>query len=263
MKNLLTQAGLTTAQADAYLLLLNDGALSPPQVAKKLKLTRSNAYKVLEQLTTLKLASREDKQKKLVFSASDPAALQDILAVERNKVLALEHAVKQSVDALTETYYKRISALDAKTYRGPEILKKLYEDQTLQQQPIYFLKSRFDIPTLGYDIMSYVRSLPAKLGIQRYGITPDSAEAPANPAIDKRSNLTRTWIDETAYTSPVEWSVSGDEVTIFVFEKDGSAVRIKNQTVADSFRQIWQLIDKQLRKDPNYAALPLKSNRNI
>lgn len=262
MKQLLMQAGLTVAQADTYLLLLNEGPLTPPQVANRLKLTRSNAYKVLEQLMVLQLAHRHDQRKKLVYEADDPHALMDILAVERNKVLALERAVKQSVSALSQAYSRQASPLEVKTVRGATKLKRLYEEQAELRQPIHFIKSRADIPALGYETMAYVRTLPAQSGTQRFGITPDSVEAPNNPELDKRSNLTRTWIDESAYTASVEWSVSGDEVTIFVFEKDGAAVRIKNAAIAESLRQIWQLWDSAIRKDPEYCSLPRKAQRS-
>ena len=263
MKDTLIQAGLTDAQADVYLLLLEKGTLAPPAVATSLGLTRSNAYKVLEQLMELGLAIREDKNKKFVYSAGDPRTLNDLLARERNRVIALEKAVNESLQLLQSKYQQQSAQIDVKAYHGAAKVKRQYERQAEQQQPVYFVKSRADIPVMGFDFMNEVRHLVSQHGVQRFGITPDTPEAPANPEIDQSTNLIRTWIDENDYTAPVEWSVSGDEVTIFVFEKNGSAIRITSPAVADSFRQLYQLLDKTLQTNPGYTALPRKAERKI
>lgn len=261
MKDTLVQAGLTAPQADAYLLLLDKGSLAPPAVATELGLTRSNAYKVLDQLMEFGLAERQEKHKKIVYSAGDPRALNDLLARERNRVIALEKAVSASLQELAGKYQQQTASVDVKAYHGASKLMRQFERQAEQKQPIYFIKSRADIPTMGYEFMDEARHLTNKYSTQRFGITPDSVEAPANPDIDARNNLTRTWVNEDDYTATVEWSVSGDEVTIFVYEKDGSAVRITSPAIADSLRQVFALLDKQLRADPGYGSLPHKAGR--
>lgn len=40
-------------------------------------------------------------------------------------------------------------------------------------------------------------------------------------------------------------------------------MRITNGAVADSLRQLWSLLDKQLRADPDYAKLPLLAGRKV
>jgi hypothetical protein len=116
---------------------------------------------------------------------------------------------------------------------------------------------------MGFEFMDEVRHLVTRHGTERHAITTDSVESPANPEIDQRTNLTRTWVDENDYTAPVEWSVSGDEVTIFVFEKDGSAVRITSPAIAESLRQIYGMLDKSLRANPDYSDMPKKAGRQI
>jgi len=263
VKDALIQAGLTAPQADAYLLLLDKGELAPPVVASELKLTRSNAYKVLEQLMDMGLADRQERHKKFVYSAGDPKALNDLLARERNRMLALEKAVSLSLQTLSAKYQQQSSAIEVKAFHGSQKVKRQYERQAEQKQPIYFVKSRADIPVMGFEFMDEVRHMVVKHGTERHAIATDSVEAPADDAIDRKTNLTRTWVDEDAYTAPVEWSVSGDEVTIFVFEKDGSAIRISNPAVAESLRQIYGMLETSLRAAPGYDQLPRKAGRKI
>lgn len=262
MEELLQQAGLNEIQARAYLYLLKNGQSSPPAVAKALQLTRSNAYKILDKLTGMGLIRRTEAHKKYVYQAEDPIALASIVAAERNRLIALEKGVKSAIHELRQTY-ERTTASDVTTYRGKAAVISLYGEQTELKQPIRFIKSRADIPVMGFETMDKLRRLPAQRGILRYGITPDAPEASLNPAIDRRASLTRTWVDADDYTSPVEWSVCGDELLIVSFQDDASAIRIKDQVIAKSFRELWQLLDTSLRQNPGYKKLPRQARRKV
>ena len=93
MQDTLIQAGLTKHQAKIYLFLLEHGQAAPPEISKKLALTRSNAYKILDSLVELGLVSRTEIKKKFVYHAEDPIALANLLADERNRVISLEQSV--------------------------------------------------------------------------------------------------------------------------------------------------------------------------
>ena len=99
--------------------------------------------------------------------------------------------------------------------------------------------------------------------MDRYGITTDSAEAAKNKALDRSTNLRRTWINENDYTVPVEWSVSGDTLVIQVFEDEGKSVVIRSDLIAKSFIQLWLLTDKALRSSIDYKKHPVKASREI
>jgi sugar-specific transcriptional regulator TrmB len=243
--------------------LLKNGESTPPTVATKLALTRSNAYKVLDSLVDIGLARKTEVNKKFVYSAEDPIALTNIVAEERNRVIALEQGVREAMQELRNNYEKSSNNTDVRSYRGKQAVKNLYVHQAKLEQPVYFVKSRADIPVMGYEIMSQIRNLPVKQGTQRYGITPDAPEANLNPAIDRQANLTRTWIHASDYTSPVEWTVSGDELLIIVFENEASAIRIKNQIIANAFKELWHLLDRSVRAAPEYKKLPKQAKRQV
>ncbi|HSH55403.1 MAG TPA: helix-turn-helix domain-containing protein [Candidatus Limnocylindrales bacterium] len=263
MDDLLTQTGLSTAQANVYLYLLENGEAAPPLVARKLSLTRTNAYKVLDSLVELALVRKTEINKKFVYRAEDPIALTSLVAAERNRVIALEQSVRDAMHQLRTVYEKTQKDYDVRTFRGNPAVTSLYVQQAKQGQPIYFIKSRADIPTMGYETMDRLRNLPAKSGTERYGITPDTPEAIANPAIDRKTNLTRTWMHATDYEAPVEWAVCGDELLIINFEKEASAIRIKQPVVARAFKELWQLLDRSLRADPQYKKLPYQAKRKV
>lgn len=261
MDNLLQQAGLNEIQAKTYLFLLEKGELSPPAIAKAMSLTRSNAYKVLEKLLEFNLINRTEINKKFVYRAEDPIALTNLVAIERNRVIALEKSVRESMHELRKKYEKTSSEHEVRSYHGNELVTSLYKHQADIKKPIYFLKSRADIPVMGYETMNHIRSLSKKTGTTRFGITQDVAEAPHNPALDRANNLTRTWIASDDYKAPVEWSVSGDELLIISFDNKASAIRIKNAVVAKAFKELWHLLDTSIRQSPNYKKLPKHAKR--
>ncbi|MDB5182094.1 MAG: transcriptional regulator TrmB [Candidatus Saccharibacteria bacterium] len=263
MEELLINAGLNEAQATVYLFLLKQGETAPPTVALKLSITRSNAYKVLDSLVDMGLVRKTEINKKFLYKAEDPIALTNIVAEERNRVIALEQGVREAMHELRKSYEKNNVDQDVRSYRGNTAVKSLYVEQAKHAQPIYFIKTRADIPTMGYETMDAIRSLPAKQGVERRGITPDTEEAAANPAIDRSTNLTRTWIHADDYTAPVEWTVSGDELLIIDFEKEASAIRIKNPAIAKAFKELWHLLDRNIRSNPDYKKLPKQAGRKI
>lgn len=259
----LKEIGLSEHQITTYTYLLKNGPTPPPTFAKELKLTRSNAYKVLDQLVDMDLVSRLDLNKKLHYKAEDPIALASIVANERNRVIALESNVKEALTKLRQTYQKSSGNTEVQTYRGAEAVKSLYKHQATLKQTIRFIKSRADIPNMGFEVMDHIRRLPAKFGTQRFGIVPDAPESAANPDINKRSNLTPTWIAAASYTAPVEWTVSGDELMIIIFDENSSGIRIKNKAVADAFLQIWSSLDENLRAHPAYKKMPRQAKRKV
>ena len=263
MEDLLVRAGLTDTQASVYLFLLEHGEAAPPAIATALHLTRSNAYKILERLEEIGFAFKTEADKKFAYTPADPTALASLVAEERNRVVALEQTVNEVMQQLRAKYRTSTASIRITTGRGKLAIVSAYEEQAAQKQPIYFIKSRADIPFMGYETMDRLRKLPAKQGTKRFGITPDGAEAPVNPKIDEHSNLVRNWIPAEDYTASLEWSVSGNELLITIFEGEGRTIRIQDAAVADAFRQIWKIIDKNVSAQPSHTTHGPKSKRQV
>jgi len=157
---------------------------------------------------------------------------------------------------LLATYHQRTEQPDTQVVTGRTAVVEAYKQQIRLQEPIYFMRSRADITSLGFDDMHEIRVMPARHGQQRYGITPDMTTGPVNPEGDKRSNLRRTWVKHEDYLAPVEWSVSGPTVLIVLFGSEPHAITITSPFIAESFKQMWHIMDTCLRAMPYYSDLP-------
>jgi len=253
-KQKLVATGLQPQQADVYRLLIQHGAVLPASVASELKLTRTNAYKLLDRLVELGLAHKAKVDKKLTYQPSNPMALTQLTSDARSKVTAQEEAVKLVMGDLLEHYYEKTEQPSVQIVTGRTTVADTYRQQIVSQQPIYFIRSQADIPTMGYDVMHDIRVTPGRHGQERFGITPDTH--PEARHGDARSKLTRTWAKREDYTAPVEWSVCGSTLLIVLFGKEPHAIIISNPVVADAFRQLWSMLDTMLRAMPYYNDLP-------
>lgn len=247
----LIAAGLNEQQATAYALLIEDGELTPPSAANRLGLTRSNTYKVLDKLVELGLAAKIEKNKKYMYSPTNPTTLARLAAEQRNIATAREAAVHEVITELTVKYRKHTEQPDIAVVTGRQAVADAYRLQIQQKEPIYFLRSAADITAMGFDTMHKVRTEPERYKIKRYGITPDKSTQPS-----RDSNLERTWIRGEDYTAPVEWSVAGESLLIVLFGNEPHAITIENPIVADAFHQIWHVLHTSLKAMPYYGKLP-------
>ncbi|HTE57468.1 MAG TPA: helix-turn-helix domain-containing protein [Verrucomicrobiae bacterium] len=252
----LIATGLTAPQAEAYALLLQTGGVTPPQAAQNLKITRTNAYKLLDKLVELGLAIKDESTKKATYQPGNPMALGNLVADQRNLAAAREDAVKAVLKDLLATYHTHTEQPSIQVVTGRQAVADAYRRQINQLQSIYFIRSRADIPVMGFETLHDIRITPGRHGVKRYGITPDLSTGTASNKGDKRSNMDRTWVRQEDYNAPVEWSASGDTLLIIVFGVEPHAITITNPMVADAFRQLWQLLNTCLQAMPYYKDLP-------
>lgn len=263
MEQILINAGLTGLQAQTYIYLLEHGPSVPKALTNSLKISRTNAYKVLGSLEDLGLVNKTEVNKKLAFSPTDPSMLSSLVAEKRNTLIEMEQNIDKAIQQLRKVYSKQTKDTLVTTVTSKQAMLKAYEDQAKSGRPIYFYKSRTDIPFMGFENMDRIRRLQGKKALIRFGITPDSPEAALNKKIDDSANLKRTWIDDKSYTAPVEWSVSGDQLLIQVFDEKGTAIIIRNNLIANAFEQIWKLSDNAIKNSPDYKLKPLKAKRIV
>jgi hypothetical protein len=183
-------------------------------------------------------------------------ALTTMVNEARNRITAQEEAVKSLMDHMLKLYYEKTEQPSITIVTGRQAVVDAFKQQADLKQPVYFVRSQADIPSMGFDNMHEIRMAPAAYRQNRYGITPDVLHGPVNNERDTRSRLTRTWVKKEDYTAPVEWSVSGSMLLIVLYGQEPHAVTIVNPIIAEAFRQLWHIMDTTLRALPSYADLP-------
>jgi predicted transcriptional regulator len=251
----LTATGLTPLQAQAYALLFEKGTVSPPQLAQHLKLSRTNAYKLLDKLVSLQLAIKQESGKKLVYSPSNPLALANVTAQFRAEATAREEAASSIMQDLLTQYYEHSEKPSVSSASGQKAVADLYRKQLKLREDVHFIHTPVDVSRMGFDTMHDIRITPGRHGNQRHGILSEPEKGPINYAAHKRSNLEISWIKKDAYTAPVEWSVTQSSLLIVSFVNEPHAVLIVDPVIAGAFLQLWKLLSSFVRQEKTHQEL--------
>ncbi|HET9173971.1 MAG TPA: helix-turn-helix domain-containing protein [Candidatus Saccharimonadales bacterium] len=252
----LTAVGLTAHQAEAYASLLEAGSIRPPELAQSMKITRTNAYKLLDKLTELKLAVRSESSNKAVYVAANPMALTNLTAGFRAEAVAREEAMNTIIHDLLAQYHSHSDKPDVEVFTGRKEVAAAYRKQLNFRENIHFIHTRADVPSMGFDTMHEIRVTPSRHGNQRHAImTAPQDETSINYAQHKRSNLDITWASPEQYDAPVEWSVTNSSLLIVLYATEPHAVLIVDTIVAGAFMQLWRLLSTLLQMQPMHKKL--------
>ena len=262
-ESILQEAGLTKAEAKIYAILVTNSPCPPPKLADLAHESRTNTYKLLDSLQEKGLVSRDDSQKKLRYWANNPSTLLDNLKQKRTNMEAAEKRFQDSLPALIDEYFKHSEQPSIRYFHGVEGVRQVYQDQLDDAKPITFTMS-FGIRNFyGEQGMHMIRNEFPKRGIQRHAFYPDVAHKfePGEPTVpidesDRLMLLRRTWVDADDLKSPVEWSVYGDKVSIISLGTEVIGMIIESPQIASSLREIFDLLDRKIRKAPGYNKLP-------
>jgi hypothetical protein len=262
-QQILQEAGLTEAQAAAYTTLVKHSPCTPPKLATLINESRTNTYKILEQLEDMGLVSRDETQKKLRYWANNPSLLVDIIKKRRLEAEETEKRYKDSLPGLMDEYFKHSERPGVRYFQGLDGLQQIYEDQLSECQDIEFVRSTADTKLYGYEVMRKMRGKFPSSGIKRHAFSPDAPDIPINwRELDAPRLLERTWLGD-GYTAPVEWTVYGNKVSIISFGEEAVGMIIESKQIAESLRQLLKYVDDGAKANPKYRELPKRANAVI
>lgn len=253
----LQQMGLSATASRCYQQLLLQGTTTPATLAEQLHESRTNTYKLLDELVKRGLARRQKYKNKLHYEATSPVQLLNLARTQREHAITQEKQLQQQLPALLQQYYKHHEQPGVRFFQGKEGIYEIYAEQIRLGKPIQLLRTSADIRFFGFAFMEKVRKLAPKAGLRRRAFTPDVPEAPKNPKkSDQGMLLERTWYKSEDYTAPVEWDVYGNKVSIISFGEEAVGMVIDSPQIAEAVRQIFALLDEGLRRRPGYHLLP-------
>jgi sugar-specific transcriptional regulator TrmB len=253
----LTAAGLTAKEAKCYAALLEKREWKPAELARSVNETRTNCYKILDNLVACKLAERFDKDKKLHYRAVNPARLLEMAREQRSSYEKAERVLENESRQLIQKFYKTQEQPGVRYFQGEKELKDIYMDQIEAKQPIYIIRPDYNMDIYDFSFMSDIRHLARKAAIPRFAITPDRPKAPKNyRESDPYMLLDRTWLPAGDYTAPVEWNAYGDKLAVMSFGQEAMGMLIESSQIAEAFRQLYQLLERGLRHRSDYEELP-------
>jgi sugar-specific transcriptional regulator TrmB len=262
-EQILFESGLTKGEALAYTILVKNSPCTPPKLAELINESRTNTYKLLDSLEEKGLVTRDETQPKLRYWANNPAVLLDTLKQKRIEVEASEKRLISSLPGMVDEYFKYSEQPSVRYFYGIDGVGEVYKDQLKDGNPITFTMPISIRNFFGMKEMHRIRNEFPKKKIPRHVFYPDAPQefdlsegtVPVGES-DKIMMLERTWINEYDLRAPVEWSVYGDKVSIISVDSELVGMIIESKQIAASLREIFGLLDKHIRNEPNYALMP-------
>lgn len=262
-QRILQEAGLTETQARAYSELVIHSPCSPPKLSALIGESRTNTYKLLEQLEEIGLASRDETQKKLRYWANNPSLLVDMIDKRRLEAEAAEKRFRDSLPSLMDAYFKHSERPRVQYFQGVDGIQSIYDDQIKTGETITLVRTAADIDFFGsYEAMAHIRSIFNRSPISRHMFTPDSKETLRNwKENDQKNSNTRVWLKKDDYTAPVEWAAYGNKLAITSFGSEAIGIIIESAQIAEAFRQIMTVLADGAKRRPGYKDLPTLASK--
>lgn len=245
----LESIGLTESQSKAYITLVQHGSMTAPALAEKINETRTNSYKILDKLTELGLARKDESAKIIVYRVENPVAIESLAIKERNAVLDREKQIRNAMPTLLNYFYTFSEQPGVRFFHGESGLRELLNDILRVRKDVYILRSPADAPTLGEKYFAGYRARRAKLGIKTHIVVQDNPKSRSHSHTDGPLHITRTWLPKNTYNAPVEWDVYGDKVAIISYAQETIGIMIESPQIANSFRQAFTLFQQAKFQD--------------
>ncbi len=238
--SLLTSLGLSPAEADVYVAVLELGEANLQEIADKSGVKRTTIYHFLPELKTRGFLIETKKRKRKVYSATHP---EQLLEIEKTRLAELERLMPELLAIQNQSQTKPKVTF----YEGVDGIKEVYADMLKDKKHIIAFEDlehmKEGLPSSFYDFFPSER---AKRNITFHSIARDSEIArefvKSNIKLLRQTKLLRTADWKT------EINIYGSKVALMSFRTDPPfCVLIEDPSIADTlktaWKELWQRLD--------------------
>ncbi len=239
--------GLTSKEAQVYLILVRLGPSTGNDVAKASGIKRPSAYVVLESLKEKGLIGISDDTSVRRFTAISPESL---LQNAKEKVREQEKITKSIESILPD-----LKSLSKETRQEPAIKVLRGKDGLIEIYNSIFSSKSDELRVFG-DLGSISQSLPdfskknkerQKRKTKMFGIIPETKETKEQKSLLAKAGDEIVFVPEDKLKFSANFVVLKDKVAI-TSAKDKLGVIIENQEIADMFKANFNLAWKEAKK---------------
>jgi sugar-specific transcriptional regulator TrmB len=228
LQEALERVGLSSNEAKVYLSLLKTGSNKAGAISRECGINRTTTYDALERLLEKGLASFIIKANRKWFEAVDPVRLIEFLEEKKSDV-------KDIMPGLIEMKKMPKERESVTLYHGYRGMKSVFQDMLDEAKVHYVMDSEGQLIEKMPHFAQYFIKQVEKKNIQIKHIVRRGID------VKPTSTTTVKFIDKKTKSDAVI-NIYKDKVAILIWTEPPEAVVIKNGTVADSFRDYFNLI---------------------
>lgn len=128
--------GLSSVEADCYVLLLKEGQLNGNQLAEKLAIDRTVVYRLLRNLVKRGLVQSTNEKYDCKYYIDDVHKLIEVAETNAEDAKSTEVAVKRFVDSIPLLSLDHILKSKVRVFRGEDSVKQVYQEKNRSGDPI-------------------------------------------------------------------------------------------------------------------------------
>ncbi len=242
----LTALGLSTVESSIFLALLRLGPSSVAELVKETKYYKANIYQALERLYQKGIVSYHSQENRKIFRIQKPDSLLDYISQKEKKLALQRQLAKKIIDEVSKLKKTDSSSESAEVFYGLAGVKKIYKDIIEQKLDCYVFGSPLESELIIGDYFWKNFHLKQKeLGLKMKMIFHKSLR-------HWRNNISKDVVElrflDEAFEPLTETTIYDDCVALVVWEENPVVTIIKNRHVAESYKQIFDLLWKQAKK---------------
>jgi sugar-specific transcriptional regulator TrmB len=232
-KKELVNLGFSETESSVYLSLLELGSGNNSQIARKTGLNRITNFEVLKRLSQKGIVSGFKMKGVMYFGALNP---QILIKQQRESLGLLEKGLEELLQNKADCKRPKIS-----TYSTKEGLKQIYEESLLSKSEILtFTNSKEIKEYFGNEYVdNYIRQR-VKKGIHVRGFA-ISGEVGEQDKLEGENLLRKVRLIPENHKVNNEIMIFDDKVAL-LSTKDEIGIIIKNQSISESFKNIWEML---------------------
>lgn len=240
-KYLLQDIGLTTNEAEIYLILLNLNEAIASKISEKTKISRPHVYDSLNKLIEKGMVAYVIKNGKKYFKPTNPEKILDFLKEKELDIKKKEEAIEKMLPELKTLYQPLKAESKVEVYEGAEGLKTVLFDM------VRVGKEMVAFNTIGDKILDY---LP-KYVIDRYYAERKRKGIRSRQFYSKNVKLLKH--EMAAYKklpgeyNPVLLFIYGNNTVMFILVEEPLTIKIESAEVAELYKNQFEIMWKMIK----------------
>ncbi len=244
----LQNLGLTDKEARVYTALLKRGRCSAYGIAEESGLKKPTTYVILDELIEKGLASRIPRVKKQLFVAKPP---EELFAMAEERI-SLAKSVLPQLKAMREGEKPKPKTLFFEGMKGVRENFRWENRKMSGKETVGFWAHSGDAsPELVEFFLENMEDFK-KNNNKMKGIVPDDPNFKRFRDTDVEYNRQLKTIPLNEYSASTSVTIGDDFISFFSF-KDLQITRIENKKIADTMRQIFEIVWKARSEKPEGA----------
>lgn len=245
----LSKLGLSENEIKIYLYLLKAGSKTAYEISKDTNIYRVHIYDKLEQLMSKGLVTHIFKGAKKFFQATPPTKIKQYLEDKKHQLEIQEQEVEAILPQLEAMANLPKEDTFVEVFKGPEGLKYFLKD---------IIKTKQEVLISGIEDQKYQEALP--IFMQQYFRDVRKNKIKERVLTSKKKNIflfNKTLTPTTHYRfleqnqfNPTNTFIYADRVVIVTWGSPVTAVMIKNNQIAQTYRNHFEHLWKIAAKTP-------------